>query len=615
MADLTLRVNGENNAGPALKSAATGLSDVGDAADKLKTKSKDAALASEGLWKEMTKGATAANLYAKAVSVTVDFIKDSYKAFQDQERADRQLQAAAGDLTSAFQAQASVMQSSLGVSDDMVERMQTMLLTFGVAPAEIEKTTKALLDYSAHAGVDAVQATEELLSSAKTGRAAFKELNLSVDNTHGSMETLTSTVNALAGRIGGAADREADTLEGSVRKASEALGELKESFGKSMSEFAEKTHVVDFATSAFEKLKVSVDGGGLSMASFATVLGVGLGPLGLLAGFIKGTDDAATSMEEAKKTAESLAGVGVVTPMAPDRRILAQAEAEAKAKKEHEKWAAAEKKRLEAQKRIDADRFANAESANEYATGLQSKFDEITRKAREDFEKEEEKEFTEARAKHIKDFTDSKEEEMRLMVKGLNEQAAIIKKQDDQWASAGAAIGGAFAGALSNAIADLASGGEADVGETIGSILASVLAVAGSVLGNIVAPGVGGAIGGALGGLAGAGIKAATRRKRHDGGYAGDFPRYHAGTWVGSDEEAAILQNGERVLSRPEVSAMGGPRGVERAVNGGGGGMTINVSTFDGSTAREYFEKQGGRALQNTLRTGRGVLPGLLGGR
>ena len=84
---------------------------------------------------------------------------------------------------------------------------------------------------------------------------------------------------------------------------------------------------------------------------------------------------------------------------------------------------------------------------------------------------------------------------------------------------------------------------------------------------------------------------------------------------VGSDEEAAILQNGERVLSRSEVSAMGGPPGVESAVRGRSGGSTVNIQTFDAGSFREIFQGRGGRGLLDATRTGVGAPALLFGGR
>jgi hypothetical protein len=64
---------------------------------------------------------------------------------------------------------------------------------------------------------------------------------------------------------------------------------------------------------------------------------------------------------------------------------------------------------------------------------------------------------------------------------------------------------------------------------------------------------------------------------------------------------------------KEEVRGMGGPAGVDSAARGAGGG-TVVVNTLDGQTARDFFERAGGRALLNAVRTGRGTPALLFGG-
>lgn len=627
MTDLRLTVSGENNAGRALSDAAGGVQDISGA---------------------VADGITQFNLWNKALSVTTQFLKESYKASEEQAKADRQLAKFAGESTNAFKAQASALQASLGVSDDMIERMQTMLLRFGESKDEVNKTVKALLDYSAASGTDAVQATEQLLSSAKTGRAAFKELNLSVDNTHGSLTTLRSTTDALAQRLGGSAEAEASTLGGSVRRAREAFGELQETVGDFMRDIVVKSGALDFVTEKMNALNASFHpelktAGGNAFGSRAALKEE-------LDAVTKRTD-AYAKMSAAEKQAardaidraneashsSGVLGTGFLgsdaNPFATiEKQILRKKELETLLNKvtleagdpvfgpkgDPEKEAAAAKKAAELRKRIEADRLRNAEDAHEYEMSLNEKFAENIRRANDQYQKEEEEEFKKNQKTHLDEFTKSKEEEMKMMVKSLSEEADLAAKEQARWAHAGEQIGAAFANSLGNAIEQLGAGGEVDVGETVGDILAAILTVAGGVIGTAIGPG-GTAVGAAIGGLAGSAVHAATRKKRtrHNGGWAGDFPSYHDGAWVGSNEELAKLEHGERVLSQPEVAAMGGNKAVDAAARGGGGigGMTVNISTFDGSTAKQYFEQQGGRALQNALRTGRGVLPGVFGGR
>jgi len=58
-------------------------------------------------------------------------------------------------------------------------------------------------------------------------------------------------------------------------------------------------------------------------------------------------------------------------------------------------------------------------------------------------------------------------------------------------------------------------------------------------------------------------------------------PRMHNGGWAGlkSDEVPAILQRGERVLSRKESRAYGG--------GNGGGAVTVNIMTRDAESFRQ----------------------------
>ena len=196
---------------------------------------------------------------------------------------------------------------------------------------------------------------------------------------------------------------------------------------------------------------------------------------------------------------------------------------------------------------------------------------------------------------------------------------AEMNEAKEKFKQAGMEIGQAFSNALNSAVEELAAGGEVDVGETVGNVLATILGVAGAAIGFAVSGGnpLGAMIGGSLGGLAGSAVKGATRKKRHEGGWGLDLPSYHGGAWVGGDEEMAVLQRGERVLSRSEVSAMGGASGVDAAARRGGvgGGVNVTVQTLDGSTARDYFERAGGRALLNAVRTGRGAPSMLFGSR
>lgn len=604
MADLNLNINGRNNASGPLNDAAGGVKNLSG---------------------EIAKGITIQEAWNKALSVGIGFAKDSFKAYEEQAKADRQLARVAGESTEAFKAQATALQEQLGVSDDAVQQMQKMLLTYGEAPAEIDKTIRAILDMSAATGQDAVGAISTLTSSVTTGKGAFKDLGLEYDKTGSRGDVLGAATAALAKKFAGSSEAEADSLAGAINKSMQQFGELKETFGGFIGLVAQKTGIIESATWAFKQFNEAIGGGPDNtrmeaieklqhaqnlIQEYATIEKSG----------VELNQTSRDTLHEAKiNYYEALKLVNEID--AKNKPLATKGKADDTAAG-NGKAAAAEAKA--------AAKAAQKEHINDFKDSKREEFDAMLRsiKEQDDAEKDAEK-------KRIADFAESKREQLDEMLRGLKAEedahekslkkdAEITKKAADEqkkqeatWAQAGASIGNAFAGALSSAIEELASGGEMDAGETIGSILAAVLAVAGGVLGGALGGPAGAAIGGALGGLAGSAIKGATKRKkvRHSGGYAGeDAPeRYHLGTWVGSDEEAAILQNGERVLSRSEVSGMGGKQGVENAVRGGGG-MTVNVSTFSAGGFRELFEGDGGRGLLNAARTGRGAPAFLFGG-
>ena len=539
----------------------------------------------------------------------LEFSKSSVKAFEDQAKADRQLAAVAGQATEAFKAQASALQESLGVSDDHVQKLQTMLLRYGEAPAEIDKTVRAILDFSAATGQDAESAISQLTSSVTTGKMAFKDLGLQYDQTGSRGDVLKAATEALAAKFGGAAAADANSLTGSVEKAKQQFGELQETFGQMIADFVVKTDVVSGLTQVFRELNYAMGGGESDLeysAAQKRIHGIANELQGLRDTFrdLSGQNAPVDVLEkiidqiaDAEKRLKQAKGGGLATTGAANATKAGRASGS-------DDSMARFKESLQ-------ERISVVTDAAEREAKLWDEHDRAQARVEEEAERDRLNAFKESLDERIDAITDAYREEARL----AEEQDKAHAKEEARYAKAGEDIGTAFANSLSGAIGKLAEGQEMDLGETVGDILAAVLSVAGAALGSAI-PGLGTVAGGLIGGIAGSAIKGATRRKRHSGGYAGDgMARYHAGTWVGSDEEAAILQNGERVLSRSEVSAMGGPPGVESAVRGRSGGSTVNIQTFDVGSFREIFQGRGGRGLLDAARTGVGAPALLFGGR
>lgn len=133
---------------------------------------------------------------------------------------------------------------------------------------------------------------------------------------------------------------------------------------------------------------------------------------------------------------------------------------------------------------------------------------------------------------------------LRAASTSVDAALADMRSKQSQFAAAGQALGGAFASSLSQAVESLAAGEELDMGETVASILSSILPIIGTIAGTALGGPMGGTIGGGLGQLFGAGVRGAARN--------------------------------------------------------------VTVNTMDAQSAREFFERDGGRALYDASRTGRG---------
>ena len=559
--------------------------------------------------------------------VLVDFAKSSVKASEEQAKADRQLAAVAGEATDAFKAQAAALQDSLGVSDDHVQQLQTMLLRYGEAPAEIDKTIRAIEDLSAATGRDATAALAELTSSATTGRQAFKDLGLEYQTTGTRGDVLRSATEALTKKFGGTALAEAGSLNGSILKAKQQFGELEEVFGGLISEFVTKTGAVDKLSEALRGVVTLLTGGDAQQQRYKKKFDL-LNELERVNESLKGGVAAYTHAATDAATGEIRQGFATFA------EVKARAEeikAELKKIEEEGKKASVLLPKGSADSTSNLKGVAAAKEAHDakmqaFIEGkreeMQAFLDEVEKhaKAAEKAEEEDRRDRMKAFVQSKQDAVDAIVDKYKAMADATKHAEDEAKKEEEKFEQVGKSLGRAFASALAGEVQKLVAGEEMDFGASLAEVLASSLPQALEMLGSLL-PIPGGALIGEMVGTVGAGAlrglarPSGTKRRRHTGGWGGDgLPRYHLGTWVGSDEELAILQTGERVLSRSEVSAMGGPQGVEGAARGGrGGGVTVNVSTFDGSTAQEYFERAGGRALIDALRSGRGA-PSLLWG-
>lgn len=588
----------------------------------------------------------------KVAQVALKFAADAVREYQAAERVSRQLERAAGDYSKALEAQAEALAAVLGVDDDLIKRQQTLLAQWGGAGAATEEVTRAVLDYAAATGKDAVGATQELIQQVETGGQGFRKLGLEFETTGDKGKDLTAIVGALSAKFGGAAASNEDALNVQLAASSQAWGDFMEASGAAIAQIAKDTNVVDTMTRALQGLNIFLFGEKdkerrekleslmRQQVSAANLLAMHRRALeeamadpsvsiSVLERFSDDVTEAQKKLNELRRQVGELMG-GPMPSAAPavtgrtaagkasDEKTRQQQQANAKERQEdafHQSLL--QFKRDEARRReMKEEEWAEIQQADAqqaaYAKELQQQAESAAKS------EEENRRHLSQMLSDVVAYNDKLDADAAKAQQEASD-AALKRMQDEQQKSqqAGDAIGAAFVSGLTDQLARLAAGEELDPAMFVGEILAGVIQTAAGVLG-MVFPGVG-AIVGAVGNLAALGIRTGARalsgkgnKKMHSGGFV-EPERYHNGLMMAPGEVPAILQEGEAVLSRSNVAAMGGRQGVERAKRGGmGAGFVVNVSALDAKSAAESFVSGVDRGLKQALRTGQGFLPQLL---
>lgn len=548
----------------------------------------------------------------------VEFAKESLKAYAEEERVMRQLKFATGELSEAFEQQAKSMQMSLGVSDDMVVKMQMMLYRFGEAPDKIQQTVKALLDYSTVSGEDAIAATSQLLSGVESGRRAFKDYGLELHLTGKASADVMAYTDAMAKKFGGASDVDADSLAGKTRRAHEAIENLHKEFGAFLVEMESKLGVMEKIRYAFEGWVVAITGGDAQTKRLAAK-GELYDQLTALDKFMSQYSTAAEQaayntkavianeengnhamqtwndlLKQRKDLLEAIAKLdkeGARPDAAPEK--LPGLSGKDRTTHYGEKMGAkfdAQKELYEAESR--AKKLSELDDEDEHRY---SQAEKDAKKLLETILKSNDEAWTAIEQKHI--------DEVKDIAGSIKDSTDYLASEDKRFLQIGEQLGSSLMTGLANQIRQMKKGGKFDIGEFMLSMLPTALTALTSLVPGAAAfapliSGVSNLITAAAG--------------HHQGGWIG-VPRYHVGGWPGlrPDEEMAVLQQGEHVLSRGDVAAMGGPQGVQQAKRGGP--TNISIQAVDAQSFRDMLEGRSSRAFYDAMRTGRGSVGPLFG--
>jgi hypothetical protein len=552
------------------------------------------AAGAQGAFKDFGSAVTAAG------AVLLDFSKQSVKAFAEAERVQKQLTRAAGENADAFSAMAEAMSAELAVEDEHVKKLQTLALNYGVLPQQVEGATRAVLDYAAATGRDATSAMQQLLNGVEQGTGSLGRMGVSFVATGDKAKDMAAALEAMNAQFSGAAAADADSLDGRMRKASIAAGELEEAWGGFLATVEAKTGVLEKLANVLRNMSDSrawtqgtrgvtwEDPSAPSLrqdspwhtphlnTQYGKGVDVTFGDITLEANKKKGGGGGGT------KAGKGDFGWG---PWGDPEKSF-------------DGWLAEYEE--SAQKKLDA--------LNEQALKEAARVAEFHQKELEAEEKHDEAIF-DAKMKAAKMTSDFNNER-------LKQEQRMLDQQTKMWARAGMEIGQAVINGVFMAIEQAVSGDKKDdakvgIGITRGIFNAIFSAfgmgwMSNMAFGAMDSFGSGGALGGAA--AFGAGTASAAVQmgfsSHHNGGW---IERFHMGGPVlARDERMAILQTGERVLSRGEVARMGGMGGVDSAAHGGGRPLVIQA--FDSSSILDFFGDRGGRGMLNAARANVGPL-------
>jgi hypothetical protein len=551
----------------------------------------------------------------KAAAIFYDFTKESLRAAAEGERAQKQLARAAGENTAAFTAMAEAMSEELAVEDEHIKNLQTLALNYEVLPRQVEGATRAVLDYAAATGRDAAGAMQQLINGVEAGNGTLGRMGVTFQATGDKAVDMQRAIEALSGKFGGAAATDADTMEGRVRRASIAWGELKESFGGFMATVEAKTGAMAGVTHFLQDINKY--------------------------GFLeaRGRFDARQmGMEEklyGKSQAGTAPGLSQDSPWHTPHLGTSYGKGVEVSLGELSLAPAQKKGGGGASGRSDFGwgPWGNPESSfdgwlEEYQQYGQAKIDAMNAQSlkeageavkRYQREMEEEEKHDEAMLTAHRKASDI---ELKYMVAETDKQAVELQRRTDMWLSVGMQIGQAVINGIFEAI-QLATSDNGDESKAQIKIVQGLFNTLFSAFGmgwmsqtafgamNAAESGGGFSAAGVFGGGVANGLSGTNVNfgydtpSQHSGGW---IQKFHRGGWVRDDEVPAVLQTGERVLSRAEVARMGGGAGVESAVRGGRGGGQVVIQAFDSTSLLDFYGDRGGRGMLNAARANVGPL-------
>jgi hypothetical protein len=126
---------------------------------------------------------------------------------------------------------AGALQKVSTFGDEVIISAQAIIAQYGFQGREVERVTKATLDFAAAKGVDLNTAAELVAKSIGSSTNALTRYGVQVTGSVGSTQRLESAVSGLASLFGGAAQAQAATFSGRIKVMSNRIDDIVEDIG------------------------------------------------------------------------------------------------------------------------------------------------------------------------------------------------------------------------------------------------------------------------------------------------------------------------------------------------------------------------------------------------
>jgi len=205
-------------------------------------------------------GTAALSALSAGISASAELLKNSVTAYHEAEQADMRRARALKSVTmdvekwnNRLAESASAFERLTGVDDEYYAGLQTLLTTFGVAPEQLNRFTRAALDLAAATGQDATMAAKLLARAHAEGKDELKKYGIAVDETTFQAQGFKAVLAQVEQRFGGLHTEIPEQVK-SVNNLKGAWETFKETLGGVVSNAVNTAGAMDKVASVIDTL-------------------------------------------------------------------------------------------------------------------------------------------------------------------------------------------------------------------------------------------------------------------------------------------------------------------------------------------------------------------------